>query len=496
MPGALLQPEQRVLSTLNADGSRRWLKPRLARGRFLRARRAVAWLLIAVFTALPHVFINGKPALLLDILHREFTFFGKTFLPIDTLVAMLLLLAIFLTVFLMTALLGRVWCGWACPQTVYMEFVFRPLDRLFDGEPGRPAPSANTGLRKVLKHVAFVLVSVFLANTFLSYFVGRDALVEWVQRSPIDHPVPFLVMLAVSGLMLFDFGYFREQVCIVACPYGRMQSVMLDQDSLIVTYDRARGEPRGKATGSRRSNDVSLKIVAEETGAARFGDCVDCNLCVAVCPTGIDIRKGLQMECIGCAQCVDACDSVMGKLKRPLGLIRYSTQSSLSGERHLLRARVVIYPLILCVVIGGLVWRIATAATADISLVRGRGLPFNTLPDGQISNQATIKITNRSGRSAQYTISIAAPFDGDGFKVVAADNPLTVAPGEIRDERILITAPISALRDGRRDIAVRVTDDAKFDEQVTWRIVGPTRETKPDTRHRHEGPQEGEHGHD
>lgn len=496
MPGALLQPEQRVLSTLNADGSRRWLTPRLARGRFLRARRAVGWLLIAVFTALPHIPINGKPAILLDILHREFTFFGKTFLPTDTLVAMLLLLAIFLTVFLLTALLGRVWCGWACPQTVYMEFIFRPLDRLFDGEPGRPAPTRNTGLRKVAKYLAFILVSVFLANTFLSYFVGRDALVEWVQRSPIDHPVPFLVMLAVSGLMLFDFGFFREQVCIVACPYGRMQSVMLDQDSLIVTYDHARGEPRGKATRSKGTTDVALPIVAGESAANRVGDCVDCSLCVAVCPTGIDIRKGLQMECIGCAQCVDACDSVMDKLKRPLGLIRYSTQSSLAGKRHLLRPRVVIYPLILCVVIGALAWRIATASTADVSLVRGRGLPFNTLPDGLISNQATIKVTNRSGRTAVYTISIAAPFDADGFKVVASDNPLTVAPGEIRDQRILITAPVSALRDGRRDIAVRVTDDAKFDDTVSWRIVGPTREAKHGDHEKHDEPKDKERGHD
>lgn len=326
----------RVLATLNDDGSRRWLKPRVSPGRFLSRRRAVAYGLILLFTAIPYIQVGGRPLVLLDLPARRFTIFGVTFLPTDTVLLALFMVSVFVGVFLLTALLGRVWCGWACPQTVYMEFVYRPIERLLEGSPGRRRKGvlAESGVGKVLKFGAFLVVSLFLAHTFLAYFVGVERLAHWVTRSPLEHPSGFLIVAAVTGLMLFDFGYFREQMCLVACPYGRFQSALLDRSSLIVSYDRKRGEPRGRKT-------VSLPLV-DGAGSAR-GDCVDCGLCVATCPTGIDIREGLQMECVHCAQCIDACDAVMTKLGMPRGLIRYSSQDAIEGKQaRFLRPRVVI----------------------------------------------------------------------------------------------------------------------------------------------------------
>lgn len=479
----LLQPPERVLSTLNADGSRRWLKPKLSPGRFLSARRAVAYGLIALFVALPHVTINGKPAVLLDIVAREFTVLGKTFLPTDTLLLALLVLGVFLTIFVMTALLGRAWCGWACPQTVYMEFLFRPLERLFDGAPGRVRTTGFyaarfAGLRQGLKYASFVLAACFLAHTFLAYFVGVDALSRWVTQSPIQHPTPFLVMTLVTAAMLFDFVFFREQTCIVACPYGRLQSVLLDRDSLIVSYDRQRGEPRGKGRraaagaksepveccggtgscgGARRCGGKGACAASEhgaEAGGApvavpapasqlpTLGDCVDCRACVTTCPTGIDIRDGLQLECIGCAQCIDACDAVMRKLNRPEGLIRYSSQNVDAGHgRRLVRARTIIYPAVLTVVAAAFIGVLLSAGPVDVAILRDRGLPFYVLPDGRVANPVRISVTNRTATTMTYRVSVTGPGEP---QLTLPGGTLTLAAGERRSERAQITLAASA----------------------------------------------------
>ena len=259
----LLRPEEHVLSTLEADGSRRWMFPRLAPGFFWTRRRVVAYLLVAFFTILPHLRFYGKPLILLDVTARRFTIFGYTFLPTDTLLLALLLVSVFLSIFLITAMYGRVWCGWGCPQTVYMEFFFRPVDRFFQGSVGKGGRPTKpmTPVMSVLRFLTYLAMCAFLAHTFLAYFVGTEELRSWIRRSPFEHPIPFLVMAVTTGLMMFDFLYFREQTCLIACPYGRFQSVLLDRRSLIVSYDRLRGEPRGKRSGmktnrSRRSRRV------------------------------------------------------------------------------------------------------------------------------------------------------------------------------------------------------------------------------------------------
>ncbi len=457
----LLEPEDRVLSTLEKDGSRRWLYPRVSKGSFLSARRAVAYVLILIFTITPYVRINGKPMIFLDVLHRRFTLFGYTFLPTDTILLALFLLAVIISVFLMTALFGRVWCGWACPQTVYMEFVYRPIERLFDGTRGKGGKPRGqvVGWRRVARFLVYLLVSMFLAHTFLAYFVGVDNLAKWVLGSPLNHPVAFLVMAATTGLMMFDFGFFREQTCIIACPYGRFQSVLLDRQSLIVSYDKERGEPRGKKR--RGVNDTSV------------GDCVDCRLCVETCPTGIDIRDGLQMECIGCAQCIDACAPVMAKLGRKPGLIRYSTQAAMEGEPiRLLRARVIFYPAVLIAVLGLFVFLLVTKKPADVVVLRNLGSPFTLIGDGLVANSLKIKVTNRTDRPAEYR------FHSDDKRIQRielVENPLAVPPGESRTEGMLVIAPQSSFRAGMLTVTLEVEDGQGFEQLIECRLLGPAR---------------------
>ncbi|MFN0133952.1 MAG: cytochrome c oxidase accessory protein CcoG [Phycisphaerales bacterium] len=457
----------RVLATLNDDGSRRWIKPRVSTGRFLTRRRIIAYALILIFTAIPYIKVGGHPLVLLDLPARRFTIFGVTFLPTDTVLLALFMVSVFVGIFLLTALFGRVWCGWACPQTVYMEFVYRPIERLFEGSPGRRRKGflAESGLGKVLKFAAFFVVSLYLAHTFLAYFVGVDRLAQWVTRSPLEHPAGFMIVAAVTGLMLFDFGYFREQMCLVACPYGRFQSALLDRSSLIVTYDPKRGEPRGKAS-------VSLPVVGEKPR----GDCVDCGLCVATCPTGIDIRNGLQMECVHCAQCIDACDAVMTKLGRPRGLIRYGSQDAIEGKpRRFLRPRVVIYPLALMVVLTALGLGLAARGPADVTVLRGLGRPFTELIQAEgtvaeVENPVRVKIVNRTDSTASFRVEIAGI---EGARVASEENPVRVSPRGSKTAPMMLIVPRSAFTGGTVRVTLRFIGEQGVVAERRYTLVGP-----------------------
>jgi cytochrome c oxidase accessory protein FixG len=453
------EAQERVLSTLNRDGSRRWIRPKLSKGGYYRRRLVTAWGLIATFTLIPIFKLGGKPLMLLDIPKREFTFFGATFLPTDTFLLMLLLFSIFIGIFLVTAVLGRVWCGWACPQTVYMEFLYRPLESLIEGGRNRQIELDRSGpdARRILKYAVFFVVSAFLANTFLAYFVGWDRLLSWMTSPPTRHPAAFAVMLGTTLLMFFDFAWFREQTCIVACPYGRFQSVLLDRNSLIVGYDSQRGEPRAKW----RRNEERTE-----------GDCIDCHLCVSTCPTGIDIREGLQMECVACTQCIDACDEVMDRIGLEPGLIRYTSQAELeSGKRAFFRPRVFAYSAILVVMFGTFAFSLADKETADVTLLRGLGAPFTVLPSGEVSNQIRIKVANRSPEERSYLIELDAP---EGMTMIAPENPLTVAAGETEMTAAFITAPTSAFTNGEAVIMLRIDDGADFSRKLEYRLLGPT----------------------
>lgn len=420
---------------------------------------------MVLFFAIPHIRINGMPAIMLDLPRRHFTILGTTFLPTDTLLLMLLLASIVVGIFLFSALFGRVWCGWACPQTVYMEFIFRPIERLIEG--GRSGSlildknRSRFHWRRLLKYAVYLVIALFLAHTFLAYFVGVEALEGWVRLSPYDHPTPFLVMAATTALIFFDFTYFREQTCLIACPYGRWQSALLDNESLIVAYDEKRGEPRQRGVKDRPSS---------------AGDCVMCNACVITCPTGIDIRNGLQMECIHCTQCIDACDAIMDQVGKPRGLIRYASRDQLAGKpRHLLRPRVILYPVALALLLGGFAFTLKTKAKADVMILRSQAEPFRVEEDGRVANQIRVKIANRSLSDRAYTISILG---ADSAQVIAPESPLTIRAGEQRTTSVFVMLPPSAFRDGRRDVQVKITNGVDYTDEIPFNLLGPSRSEK------------------
>ncbi|MEM1354787.1 MAG: cytochrome c oxidase accessory protein CcoG [Planctomycetota bacterium] len=474
----LLQPEEHVLSTLEADGSRRWLKPKLSRGRFLVFRRFFGWLLILIFTVLPFLSINGYPPLLLDVVNRRFHIFGQTFLPTDTFLLALFMLTVFLSVFLITALFGRVWCGWACPQTVYLEFVYRPIERLFDGRVGRGGKPARppAAWRTAAKYLLYLIISLHLAHVFLAYFVGVDQLFSWSLGSPLNHPFAFVIIFAATGLLMFNFGYFREQLCIIACPYGRFQSVMLDKASMIISYDPNRGEARGKLTGKkRRLFEEKNKPEAERTVGLdilqQAGDCIDCHECVTTCPTGIDIRDGLQLECIGCAQCIDACHTIMNKVGRPTGLIRYTSQNALEGSgKKLVRPRVVIYPLLVTVVFSAFLFVLVNQSSADVTLLRSLGQPYIILNDQRVQNTLRLKIVNRSDQPQTYRVEIESP---DGVRIRMMDGPLPLQAGQTQTTPIQLAAPFEMFRAGRLDVTLVVRDESGLEHREQVQLKGP-----------------------
>ncbi len=465
-------PKERVLATLNPDGSRHWIRPRLSPGRYLMARRMFAYFLIVLFAVLPYVRINGKPALLLDIVHRRFHILGTSFFPTDTMLLALFMISMFVSIILITALLGRVWCGWACPQTVYMEFLFRPIERFFDGAPGSKQKIGGAkGARKAMKYFVFFLCAIFVSHTFLSYFVGTEQLYSWVKGSPARHPLAFLVMAAVTALMLFDFGFFREQVCLVACPYGRFQSAMLDRDTMIISYDKNRGEPRGAKKRKKQAGaDLSLPVVDDDPA----GDCIDCRMCVTTCPTGIDIRDGLQMECIGCAQCIDACNAVMKKVGRPLGLIRYTSQRAVeSGKARVFRPRLILYVLVLGALASLFVGTLLTRGDADLTVLRGRGRPFVETGDGMIANTIRVKVANRLDEPQEFTITVS---DLEGASLASGEGlTFEVAGGEIGWRDVQVIVPAGAFRDGEARATFGVTTEQGFKAERSYPLLGPVR---------------------
>ncbi|KAA5545573.1 cytochrome c oxidase accessory protein CcoG [Roseiconus nitratireducens] len=458
--GPLLAPPEHVLSTLESDGSRRWLRPRLSQGRWWHRRRWVAYALIAFFVALPHFRIGGKPPILIDILNRQFIFLGHTFFPTDTLLLALLMLGVFVTIVASTAVTGRIWCGWACPQTVYMEYLFRPIDRLFEGTAGKggKAKQRVTGWRAVARLAVYFVLCAVLAHTFLAYFVGTDNLAEWLFHSPIEHPIAFLVMAATTGLMLFDFLFFREQLCLIACPYGRFQSVMLDRNSLIVAYDRPRGEPRKKG-----------KHVAGD-GA---GSCVDCFRCVDVCPTGIDIRDGLQMECINCTQCIDACDDVMDRVGEPRGLIRYSSQNAIDGKpQRLLRMRTILYPTLLAIVAVAFLAVLSTKYAFDARLIRNQGNPYYQTQSGQIANRFRLRLTNRTDQARTYQVVAVSPASANVS--ATREDQMRLEPTESHLVPITVAVDRIAIGGaGQVPVELKVVDDLGNERLLTARLLGP-----------------------
>ena len=395
----VVQDDESVRGSILADGHRKRIVAADVKGRFHTARTLVFVVLIGFAAALPWIKIGGAPALFLDVDKRKFFMFGATLNAQDTWLLFFALSGVGFGLVYLTALAGRAWCGWACPQTVLLDGVYRRIERVIEG-PRNAHLKRDAGpmtfsraARKIAKHTAFVIVSLAVAHVVLSYFVSLPAMFRMVRAAPSAHPEAFAWTFAISAVLYGNFAFFREQLCVVLCPYGRLQSVLLDDDSLVVGYDKARGEPRGKK------------------GTQGAGDCVDCFRCVQVCPTGIDIRDGLQLDCVACTACIDACDDVMDRLGRARGLIRYdSTRGLTEGKRKIWRPRVALYTGLL--VAGLIAATLALRARSDFeaNVVRLPGAPF-VIDDGVVRNGFEVHLVNKSSQTHAFDVRADAPKD-------------------------------------------------------------------------------------
>lgn len=410
-PIAPPQPNRATVSTIRSDGSRRFLYPADARGRFTRARRLVALALIALYLSLPWIRIGGYPAVFLDVAHRRFHLLGRVFAAQDLWLIFFLITGVGFGLFFLTALLGRIWCGWACPQTVFLDHIYRRWERWMEGDAverqllsAAPWTAVKIG-RRAAKHAGYVLISAVLTHLFLAYYVSLPAVWAMVRSAPGEHWSVFVLIAAATAALYFDFAWFREQLCVVICPYGRLQSVLTDEHTLTIGYDAARG------------------------------DCVECLRCVRVCPTGIDIRQGLQMECIGCAACVDACDEVMDRVARPRGLVRYDSQAGLAGgPTRWLRPRIWLYAALLAAGAGAATFAFSTVRPAFLSVSRLVGAPYY-FDRATVRNQLLVRLVNKRPETVSFTLAVSGL--PPGFTVGGNEKPLELGPLQ-EDLRILV----------------------------------------------------------
>jgi len=472
------------VTTIGADGSRPFIYPADVKGRFASARKISALALIVFYLSLPWIQVGGFPAVFLDVAARRFHLFGLTFAAQDMWLSFFLITGLGFSLFFVTALFGRIWCGWACPQTVFLDHVYRRIERWIDGNAvarRKLAAAPWTGekiAKRTLKHALYLLVSLLITHLFLAYYVSLKSVWEMVSTAPADHWSAFLFVAIATAILYFNFAWFREQLCIVICPYGRLQSAMIDDHSMVVGYDAGRGEPRGKGAKPKSvQNAASAAGIVEfvKTGSpaeleGKQGDCVDCARCVQVCPTGIDIRQGLQLECIGCTACIDACDEVMRRLKRPTGLIRYDSQAALGGARtRWLRPRVYLYSVMLAIGIGVASWALSTVKPANISVTRITGTPY-VVTDEAVRNQFFVRILNKRAEPADFVVEVdsSTPLTRSGI-----DAPLTV-PAIAEEIRPLVLVVSRSHYSGPFTITVTTRDaQGRFAQKREIEFLGP-----------------------
>jgi cytochrome c oxidase accessory protein FixG len=460
-PSPPSRPVRDAVTTIREDGSRRFLYPADTHGRFTLGRRAAAYALIAVYLLLPWIKVGGYPAVFLDVAQRRFHLLGLTLAAQDIWLIFFLITGLGFGLFFVTALFGRIWCGWACPQTVFLDHVYRVIERWIDGDSLArsrlaDAPmSLSKACRRTLKHAAYVVVSAGVVHLFAAYFVSIPALWTMMTEAPGRNWGSFVFIAVATGAIYFNFAWFREQLCIVVCPYGRIQSALTDEHTMVIGYDFARGEPRGKL------------------GTEGCGDCVACDRCVKVCPTGIDIRQGLQMECIGCAACIDVCDEVMDRTGRSRGLIRYDSLAGLSGRpTRWIRPRTVVYFALLLAGSAAALWAVSGIRPASFTVNRMVGAPYYT--DGQsVRNQFLVRFVNKRSVSVALNVSFAGLPAGAAAKGFEA--PVTIGPlGE--EVRPLIILEPKGTYAGPFMFEVTASDPAaSFRIARTMEFLGPDR---------------------
>lgn len=456
-----------TIATVDERGKRVWIYPKKPHGGFHSRRIVVTIILLSILFAGPFVTIGGQPALLLNFFERKFVVLGQVFWPQDFVLLALTLITFFVFVILFTVVFGRLWCGWACPQTLFMEMVFRKIEYWIEGDANkqRRLNAAPWDLEKVLKkgskQVIFFAISLLISHTAMAYLIGINQTIAIVQSSPLDNLAGFIGLVVFTAIFYGVFARFREQACVVVCPYGRLQGVLLGKDSIVVAYDWLRGEPRGKIR----------KHASEQE--PKHGDCIACKLCVHVCPTGIDIRNGTQLECVNCTACIDACDQVMEKVHKPAGLIRLASYNSIKDNiKKLITGRVIAYSVVLAGLIGLLAYLIFTRSEVETSIRKMPGELFRRTDDGMITNLYSIQFVNKTFEDIPLTIKIHSPSEAI-ISRVGGDQSI-VAPAENLYKGVFfIKMPAEKVKGARTDITIGIYHGDKLVEEVTTRFLGP-----------------------
>ena len=416
------------ISTISEQGKRVWVYPKKPKGRYTTARTVVAIILILILIVTPFIKIHGHPFMMFNLLARKFIFFGLAFGPYDFAILVVGFIAFAIFIILFTAIFGRIFCGWICPQTIFMETVFRKIEYWIEGD-FRQQIALDKGewtsgkyFKKILKHVIFFALSFAVANVLLAWVIGVDDLFKIITDPPSKHLTGLIAISLFSALFYFIFSRFRDQACTVVCPYGRLQGVLLDKNSLVVAYDYVRGEPRGK-----------IRKKEERTA----GDCIDCHLCVDVCPTGIDIRNGIQLECVNCTACIDACDDVMERVKKPRGLIRYDSLQGIKDQiRFKITPRIISYSVILFLLASLFTYLVATREDIEVNILRTPGMLYQDQPNDGISNLYNFNIVNKTFEPILVTLKIK----NLNAEIKMLGNDLNLKPSEVEEGKFMIIA--------------------------------------------------------
>ncbi|MDY0075809.1 MAG: cytochrome c oxidase accessory protein CcoG [Bacteroidales bacterium] len=454
------------LNTIGDDGKRAWIYPKKPKGKLYNQRSIVASILLAVFFITPFIKYKGEPFMLFNIFERKFILFGQLFWPQDFHLVVLAVITFIVFIILFTVIFGRLWCGWTCPQTIFLEFVFRQIEYLIEGSFSQQKKLARQPWnfekiwKKSLKHIVFFSIAFLVANTFLAYLIGLEELKQLAILGPIENLVAFVALLLFSGAFYFVFAFFREQVCLIACPYGRLQGVLLDSKSIIVAYDYKRGEPRGK------------HIAKEDRAITDKGDCIDCKSCIMVCPTGIDIRNGTQLECINCTACIDACDSVMDRVGLPKGLIRYDSEKGISeGKRSIFNARTIAYSAVLTILLITVGTLFTLRSDVEATILRVPATLFQEYGPTQYSNVYKIQLVNKTRADLPVRLELASHA---GSIQVMGDH-LLVKGGDIQEANFLVIMNKTDLSASNTPIVIDIFSDGKLLSSYMTTFIGPNK---------------------
>lgn len=455
-----------AISTVDNKGKRLWVYPRKPKGRLHNARIWVTVVLLTLFFSGPFIHINGHPLLLFNIVERKFILFGIVVWPQDFFLIALLGVSFFVLIILFTVVFGRFWCGWACPQTVFMEMVFRKIEYWIDGDFGKKKKldqmpwNAEKIRKRLLKHTIFVAISLLISHTVLAYMISWEGTREMILSGPSANIGAFSGLMAFTAIFYWIFAYFREQACTVVCPYGRLQGALLDKESIVVAYDWKRGEPRNR-----------IKKVQEAEQNA--GDCIDCKLCVQVCPTGIDIRNGTQLECVNCTACIDACDDVMEKVERPKGLIRFSSYNAIKeGRSKLLTPRAAAYTIILMALISGSSYYVISRPPIEATIVKAQGLLYQNQGDSIITNVYNYQLANKTFEDQQVYFKIENKASGT-ISIAGNLTRIDVPSAELAKGIMIIGLKPDELESNKNKLRLGIYDQNKKLDEVKITFLGP-----------------------